>query len=159
MPVPPLHPYAFVDTYIVTWLRYSLCSALPMSRRERGLTSRQSMAAVGSVIVIIAPPPGQAPLPSSSLPSTHSLSQTELTRYKVGGGGLKTALISKTYRAARSSTDAPHLAPLPRTAALHIRSGFFLVCLVLLFSSFSLLLLLVYLVLFFIHQADRPKLY
>ena len=79
MPVPPLHPYAFVDTYIVTWLRYSLCSALPMSRRERGLTSRQSMAAVGSVIVIIAPPPGQDPLPSSSLPSTHSLTQSDAT--------------------------------------------------------------------------------
>ena len=135
MPVPPLHPYAFVDTYIVTWLRYSLCSALPMPRRERGLTSRQSMAAVGSVIVIIAPPPGQAPLPCPlprSPPLTHSVSQTELTRYKVGGG-LKTALISKTYRAARSSTDATHLAPLPRSAAVHIRSGFFFVFLVFLF--------------------------
>ena len=77
MPVPPLHPYAFVDTH-VTWLRYSIGSALPMSRRERGLTSRQSMAAVGSVIVIIAPPPGQDPLPSFA--PLHSLTQSDGTR-------------------------------------------------------------------------------
>ena len=93
----------------------------------------------------------QAALPRSPPSSTHSVSQTQLTRYKVGGG-LETALISKTYRAARSSTDATHLVPLPRTAAVHIRSGFFLVFfLVFLFPRFPCSCYLCIFFVFFLH--------
>ena len=106
------------------------CTANVTSRERAHVTSKHGGGGIRDRNYCSSSRPGSPPLPSSSLPSTtaltHSVSQTQLTRYKVGGGGLKTALISKTYRAARSSIDATQLVLLPRSAAVHIRSGFFL---------------------------------
>ena len=120
------------------------CTANVTSRERAHVTSKHGGGGIRDRNYCSSSRPGSPPL---FLAPLHSLSQTQLTRYKVGGG-LKTALISKTYRAARSSTDASHL------ASSHCRIAYSFWCFPCLpcslFSSFSLLLLLVYLGILFV---------